>query len=172
MQTASKAYPGKLFLKKALLAGLLAGTLDAIAAIINYYAVTGKSPVIVFEYIASGVFGKQAYTDGAPYAIFGLLFHFLIAMIFAVFYFWIYPTTTFLQKNSLASAILYGIFIWLVMNLLIVPLFISHTWTFHVTKVLLAMFILIVCIGIPVSFLASSFYKKNRYGKAYDQTGI
>ncbi len=39
---------------------LLAGTLDAIGAIINYLVVYGKNPVRIFYYIASGVFGKEA----------------------------------------------------------------------------------------------------------------
>jgi len=164
LQTASKKSHNNLLFRNILLAGLLAGTLDAAAAIINYYVATGKNPVIIFEYIASGVFGKRAYSGMQSYALFGLLFHFLIAIIFAAFYFWLYPKIKFLQNNRLASAVLYGIFVWLVMNLLIVPLTITHTWTFNIAKALLAVLILVVCVGIPVSFTAASFYKKARNG--------
>jgi hypothetical protein len=154
----------KLF-QRILLAGIIAGALDAAAAIIDYYIKTGKNPVIIFVYIASGVFGKQVFGGSQSIAIFGVLFHFLIAILFSAFYFWIYPGIKFLHKNKLTSAVIYGIFIWLVMNLLVVPLSITHTWTFHITDVLKAMLILIVCVGMPVTFMASSYYRKKMSGR-------
>lgn len=156
MQTSSK----RLLFQRILLAGVVAGTLDAAAAIIDYYVETGKNPVIIFVFIASGVFGKGAFQGSQSIAIFGVLFHFLIAIIFSAFYFWIYPKIKFLHLNRLTNAVLYGIFVWLVMNLLVVPLTITHAWTFHIMKALLAALILMVCIGMPISFMATSFYKK------------
>ena len=157
MQTSS----GKLLFRNILLAGIVAGALDATAAIIDYYIETGKNPVIIFVYIASGVFGKRVFQGSQSIAIFGLLFHFLIAIIFSAFYFWIYPKLKLLHVNRLTSAVLYGIFVWLVMNLVVVPLSITHTFTFHFMKALLAVIILIICIGLPISFRAASFYRKN-----------
>ena len=158
MQTSPKTNTGKF--KTILLTGLLAGTLDALAAIINFYEATGKNPLIVFVFIASGVLGNQAYSDGQSIALLGLLFHYIIAIIFSAFYFLMYPKLKFLHWNKINSAILYGIFVWIVMNLAVVPLTITHTLTFHIMKALLAVAILIICIGIPISFIASSFYNK------------
>ena len=160
MQTSPKTYSNKLLFQRILLAGVVAGALDAVAAIIDYYVETGKNPVIIFVYIASGVFGKQAFSGSQSIAIFGVLFHFLIAIIFSAFYFWIYPVVQFLHSNKVISAVIYGIFVWLVMNLLVVPLSITHTWTFKLMNVFKAVAILIVCVGIPVSFTATSFYRK------------
>ena len=159
MQTSPKTNTGKLF-KTILLTGLLAGTLDALAAIINYYVATGKNPTIIFIYIASGVVGKQVYSYGQSIALLGLFFHYCFAIIFSAFYFLMYPKLKFLHWNKINSAILYGIFVWIVMNLAVVPLTITHTLTFHIMKALLAVAILIICIGIPISFIASSFYNK------------
>jgi uncharacterized membrane protein YagU involved in acid resistance len=159
LQTSPKTNTGKLF-KTVLLTGLLAGTLDALAAIINFYVATGKNPTIIFIYIASGVVGKQAYSYGQSIAFLGLLFHYCFAIIFSAFYFLMYPKLKFLHWNKINSAILYGIFVWIVMNLAVVPLTITHTLTFHIMKALLAVAILIICIGIPISFIASSFYNK------------
>jgi hypothetical protein len=161
LQTSSKTYSNKLLFRNILLAGIVAGTLDALAAIINYYVATGKNPVRIFVFIASGVFGKKAYSWGQSIAIFGVLFHFLIAIIFSAFYFWISPKIKFLHKNKLIDAFLYGIFVWLVMNLVIVPLSNTPVLPFHIVDALLALLILIACVGTPVSFMASSFYRKN-----------
>jgi hypothetical protein len=166
LQTSLKTYSNTLLFQRILLAGVVAGTLDAAAAIIDYYIETAKNPVIIFVFIASGVFGKQAFLGSQYIAIFGVLFHFLIAIIFSAFYFWVYPKIKFLHANRQASAVVYGIFVWLVMNLLVVPLTITHTWTFHIGKALLAALILIVCIGMPITFMANAFYKKFGMGKS------
>ena len=165
MQTSSKTHSGKSLFKTILLAGVIAGALDAAAAIIDFYIATGNGPVRIFVYIASGVFGKENGMSTQSMAIFGVLFHFLIAIIFSAFYFWIYPAIQFLHRNKLIDAFLYGIFIWLVMNLLVVPLSITHIWTFQLMKVLKSAIILIVCVGIPVTFMADSFYRKRVINK-------
>ncbi|MEO8765148.1 MAG: hypothetical protein ABI416_12710 [Ginsengibacter sp.] len=103
---AAKYYSNILLFRNIFFAGVLAGTLDAAAAISNYHIDTGKKPVIIFEYIASGIFGKQAYSGAQSYAISGLIFHYLFAVIFAAFYFWIYPKIKLFQKSRLAGAFL------------------------------------------------------------------
>jgi hypothetical protein len=159
LQTASVNYPRKLF-KAILVTGLLAGTLDALAAIINFYIATGKNPITVFVYIASGAVGKQAYADSKTIALLGLFFHYCFAIIFSAFYFLMYPRLKFLRWNKINAAVIYGIFVWLVMNLVVVPLSRTTRLPFHISNALLAVIILIVCIGIPVSFAASSFYNR------------
>jgi uncharacterized membrane protein YagU involved in acid resistance len=159
LQSSSKKKRGKL-IKYIILTGLLAGTLDAVAAIIKYYITTGKNPVIIFIYIASGVLGKQAYSLDHSIAFLGLLFHYCFATIFSSFYFLIFPKLIFLHWNKLNGAIVYGIFVWLIMNLIVVPLSRTPPLPFHIMNALLAAFILIICIGIPVCFIASSFYNK------------
>jgi hypothetical protein len=57
-------------------AGLLVGTLDKLSAIVNFKIATGKDPVLIFQYIASGVFGKEAYI-GSLMPVLGLIFHFI-----------------------------------------------------------------------------------------------
>src|SRR5664279_2245551 len=126
------AYPGRLLFQKILLAGFVAGTLDALAAIINYYITTGKNPVIVFVFIASGILDKAAYSMPQSIAIVGLLLHFIIATIFSAFYFLVYPRVQFLRANKFVSAFLYGIFVWLVMNLVVVPLSLTPALPFHI----------------------------------------
>lgn len=146
--------------KTILLAGIVAGFLDALAAIINYYIVTGKSPVVVFNFIASGVFGPDAFTGGLAMAFIGLLFHFMVATIFAAFYFLIYPVVQKISTNRFTNGVVYAIFVWLVMNRVVVPLSNAPTQGFHWHKALLAAGILVVCIGLPISYIVSSYYSR------------
>ncbi len=74
----------KSFIPSVLKAGFIVGTLDILAAFINYYINTGKSPEPVLKFIASGVFGKSAFTIGNEMLAWGLLFHYGIAFIFTI----------------------------------------------------------------------------------------
>ncbi|WP_316785515.1 hypothetical protein [Pedobacter frigiditerrae] len=138
-------------------AGLLAGTLDIIAAFLNFYYKTGKNPTIVLKYIASAIFGKEAMAGGIEMILTGLLLHFIIAFIFTLFFSVIYKMLWSWLKNIILIAILYGIFVWIVMNLAIVPLSkasqIPFSWSGLITNII----ILIVCIGLPLSYL----FRKN-----------
>ena len=78
----------KNLLKAILITGLIAGTLDAAAASIQYCINRNDNPAKVFRVIAGAVFKKEA-TTGELYswASVGLLLHYLIAMIWTVLFF-------------------------------------------------------------------------------------
>ena len=143
------------------LIGLLVGSLDITAACIQVYIMRGTSPEIVLRYIASGAFGKAAFSGGWGMPMAGLLFHFIIAYSFTTLFFLLYPSLKIMSKSVVATAIVYGIFIFVVMNLLIVPLTKIPASTFHLDKALMATAILIVAIGLPLSFFARKFYPKD-----------
>ena len=140
-------------------AGLIAGTLDAAGAIILFLAKGGQNPLRIFQYIASAVFGKKAYSPGLEFAWWGILFHFIIAYAFTCLFFFLYPRIKILAKNTAVAGILYGIFIWLVMNLIIVPLTNARKFPFDIGQALLGVVILILAIGLPVAFMARRFYQ-------------
>jgi len=145
------------------LTGLIAGTMDILVAIIVYTVILQKTtPIKLLQSIASGVFKNEAYEGGAQMAWYGLGFHYLIATTFALFYFLIYPYLPLFRKYALISGILYGIFVWAVMNLIVLPTVFSNlpekTLDF---QLLLAVLILIFCIGLPIAFLAKKYYSLN-----------
>src|SRR5438270_1743104 len=153
MQPSKKLFP--LIVRTALLVGLL----DITGATIHFLLRTKRNPLLIFEYIASSVLGIQAYLGSWWMIVLGLLFHFLIAFFFTVFFFLIYPKISLLSWNHLFTAILYGIFIWMVMNLLILPLTKVTKPPFILLQSLIGLAILIVAIGIPLSFIADRYYK-------------
>jgi ribose/xylose/arabinose/galactoside ABC-type transport system permease subunit len=144
-----------------LLTGLLVGILDITAAMIKFYIDTGKGPAPIFKYIASGVFGNEAFAGGTLMVASGVIFHFIIALIFTTILFILYPTLSRWLKNKFLIGILYGIVIWLVMNRLVLPL--SGTPTpksFDIKQAVIGALILIFMIGIPASIIAHKYYSK------------
>ncbi len=151
-----------LFSAKTIKAAILVGTLDIVAASIQFYLKTNKGPAPIFKFIASGIFGKKAFTSGNIMILFGLLFHFFIAFIFTVFFFWISDKIPAILKLKLVTGILYGVFIWTIMNLLVLPISNVHRSSFNFTNAIIGILILIICIGIPLSFIASTQTKATK----------
>lgn len=136
-------------------AGLLAGTLDVLAAI---FLLAKGNAVGTLKFIASGVFGKAAFSGGYGMVALGAVFHYFIATSFAAGYFWAYPHLPFLQKNRWLSGVLYGVFVWTVMNLVVVPMSKAPQSSLAWDSALKNMAILVVCIGLPIAWLADQFY--------------
>lgn len=142
-----------LTLKRILLAGLLAGSLDITGACLQYFLRTGKGPAGVLKFVASGLFGKDAFTGGTPMIVAGLIIHFLIAMTFAVLFFFLVRSIPLLSANRLVTGLVYGVFVWAVMNLLVWPLIKVPPRVPDLSRDLQAMGILILCIGMPLAFV-------------------
>lgn len=148
----------KKLIRSVILAGLLAGTMDITAAIIQTTA-GGGDIIRLFHYIASGVLGKVAFDGGYVVAMMGLILHYVIAMSWTILYFLIYPKISFLRRNWMLSAILYGAFVWLMMNRVVIPLSNVSPFPFKLARAALAMAILMVCIGGPVAYLAKRHFE-------------
>jgi hypothetical protein len=147
--------------KAILVAGLIVGTLDAMAASIQTLQ-AGGTLTKLWQYVASGAFGKPAFSGGLTMVAYGLLFHYLIAFSFTVFFFALYPRLSVLAKNRLVTGVLYGIFVWAVMNLIVVRQSAIGPGPINPTKAALAAAILIVCMGLPLSYLAARHYGRNK----------
>lgn len=141
-------------------AGLLVGTLDLTAAIIQTL-IYGNNPVKMFQFIASGVFGKAALTGGAGYAVSGVLFHYCIAMLWTILFFYLYPKLRIASANRVVTGIVYGFFIWLVMSRLVLPLSATPAFPFKLKSALIAMGILMLAIGLPLSFIAYHYCRRS-----------
>jgi hypothetical protein len=138
------------------LAWLVAGTLDITAAVIQTL-INGRDPVMMLKFIASGVFGSASLSGGTGYAVMGLLFHYVIAGIWTWFFFFLYAQVKFLQKNVWLTAVTYGVFVWFVMNRIVLPLSNTPAIPFTVRGALISAAILIAAIGTPLSFMARRY---------------
>ena len=140
---------------------LLAGTLDITAAMTNFAVSSGRNPLQVLPYVASGVFGKAAFNGSPTMLVWGLVFHFGIALAFTVFYFWLYLRLAWLGRHPVLGGLLYGIAVWLVMNRVVVPLSQVPVGPFNLTQALINAGILMLCIGLPISLLAHRYYRRH-----------
>jgi hypothetical protein len=141
-----------------LVAGLLVGTFDILAAFTSFFLSTGKNPLLILKAIASGLLGPAAFAGGGGTLLLGLGLHFCIALAFTAFFFWLYPRVGFLARNKVTAAVLYGVFIWVVMNLLVLPLSLVAARPFQPLPALREGLILVGMIGVPLAFLAGRHF--------------
>lgn len=144
MNTASRAI---------LAGGLVAGTMDLTSAFISYGWNVPRG-------IAAGLLGPGARQGGTGVYILGILLHFTIAMGAAVVYYLASRKLSFLAVNWIVCGIFFGVAVFLVMNLIVLPLSALHfkgpyQWRGQVQGLLVHM----VCIGLPIAFSVRRFSK-------------
>ena len=138
-----------------LFAGLIVGTLDILSAMVYFTIVTHGQPISrLLAYVGSGVFGKAAFSGDPAMPWWGLLFHYCIALTWTLIFFLVYPKIPALRRYPVATGLAYGVIVWCIMNLIVVPM--SHVphGPMRLTSALINMAILMVMIGLPLSLIA------------------
>lgn len=108
--------------------GLACGILDITQACVAWGIQNHLSPVRIFQSVASGLLGPKSFQGGAQTAALGLFLHFLIAFIWAVIYYVASRQIGFLTARPVIAGLLYGEFVWVMMNCVVVPLSAIHRW--------------------------------------------
>lgn len=144
------------------LAAFLAGLLDLVLAIIVYSVFLDKTTAVkILQSVASGAFGKAAYEGGIKMAALGIVFHFAISLMFTLFYFFIYPRLAFLRQHGVISGMVYGIFIWMVMNLIVLPIAFSGMLPMEPGATMIGISIIILGVGLPISLIAHFYFTRS-----------
>jgi len=118
---ANRLKTGKEFIRAVALGGLASGTLDAVDGVVAF-GFYGMNPIQVLQFIASGAFGPSAFAGGLLMATAGAVFHFAIAFVAAAVYAAGARVAPMLRRNWVIAGLLYGAWVWLFMNLVILPL--------------------------------------------------
>jgi hypothetical protein len=133
------------------LGGTLAGVLDILAAFLMSWP--RVAPVRVLQYIASGALGPAAFRGGLATAAAGLAFHFVIAFGAAAAYVTASHRWPLLRTRPVACGIAYGVVVYAVMQLVVLPLSrvdrATPTWSSILTMVAIH----IVCVGLPIALV-------------------
>ena len=154
------------FFASALTAGLVAGILDITAACIHAYLRNGTTPEQVLRGIAGGAFGKEAAANGNMMILWGLLFHFLIAISFTFFFFLLAKMAPSLVTYPIIIAIIYGAFVWAFMRYVVL----NYISTIKIGPIvgqekiinaIIGAVILMICIGLTDALLAKRYLKTN-----------
>src|SRR6266567_2680935 len=137
-----------------LVGGALAGTLDMISAIISF---GWDSP----RAIASGLLGSRAFSGGVGTWILGFFLHYVIAFSAAAIYCLTSRKLSFLRDHFIVCGLFYGIAVYLVMNLIVLPLSAVpfKVGPFTVSTLRHDLLIQMLIIGLPISFSAWKFSK-------------
>ncbi|HVF72382.1 MAG TPA: hypothetical protein VM940_12310 [Chthoniobacterales bacterium] len=135
--------------------GLIVGAMDITAACIQAMA-RGATPARLLQFVASGLIGARAFQGGTAAAALGLALHFVIAFgVVGVFYL-ASRQLVVLRRWPVTSGVLYGLVVFAVMNLLVLPLSSAkprHSLTGDLIQIGIHMFV----IGLPTSLLLRRF---------------
>ena len=105
-----------------LIGGLILGTTDLLFASSFWGIGYGVSPIRVMQSVARGVLGKSSFDGGVPTALLGVLLHYTIAVSMAVAYYLVSRRVGALTRQPIAFGVAYGVLLYLIMNLVVLPL--------------------------------------------------
>jgi len=129
-----------------LVGGIIAGTLDALAAFYLYGRGMPRG-------IASGLLGRSELAGGTAVWILGLALHFFIALSAAGVYYAASRKLKFLTESPLVCGLFYGIAVFLVMNLIVLPLSALHfRGPFQYLGLVHGILIHMFFIGLPIAW--------------------
>ena len=154
----------KSFFTSALTAGLIAGSLDIVAACIQAYLKNDTPPMQVLRGVASGAFDPKTFSSPALLALCGLLIHFFIAISFTFFFFFLAKRFPSLVNYPIPIGIIYGLFVWATMRFIILP-YVSRlnpkpiVGQEAIKNAAIAAGIIVVCVGIPVALFARKYVR-------------
>jgi hypothetical protein len=156
-----KSIKMSLLFKRVLFTGLLAGTLDISYAYIDVYVRSGRFATKMFQYIAGGALGlKTSMAGGVPVILLGAFFHYFIAFSFTLFFFLLYRKSKISAVNIYLLALLYGIFIWCVMTLVVLPLSALPSRLINWLKGGFDALMFGVTFGLPLVFSARAYFSR------------
>ncbi len=131
--------------------GLIVGAMDITSAIVITLS-RGGTITRLFQFIASGLLGPQAFQGGTSVVVLGLALHFLIAFTLVAVFYLLSRRMDLLRKRAVVSGIIYGLVVYAVMNLVVLPLSAArprHSLSGDLIQIGIHMFI----IGLPTALL-------------------
>jgi uncharacterized membrane protein YagU involved in acid resistance len=87
-----------------------------------FFGFRGVAPILIFQSIASGLLGPASYEGGSATAVLGGVLHFFIAFMIVAVYFVASRRWPALARRPLRYGPLYGMLVYLTMNLVVIPL--------------------------------------------------
>lgn len=142
--------------------GIVAGTLDAIAGVIVYYIWFQFNPFQVLQFIASGIHGPTAINSGIPMIFAGMIYHYFIAFVVAIIYFFAYPKIGLLREYKIISGLLFGLGVWLIMNLIVLPNSNIPKGSFDAGLAAVGILWHMVLVGLPIALITAKHYEPKK----------
>jgi hypothetical protein len=133
--------------------GSIAGACDITYAIV-FSAFRGVAPARILQSVASGLLGAAAYTGGARTAALGLFLHFFIACSWAAIFYAASRRVSALMRHAVISGLLFGVLVYAVMNLLVLPLSAyPRKLTFPPVVLITGLLVHMLLVGLPIALM-------------------
>lgn len=142
--------------KTIMIGGLIVGIMDCLAATINS-AFNGVTFTQVWQYVASGILGKNSYQYGWKSVVLGLLIHFFIAFSVTAVYYLASLRFPFLIRQAVLCGALYGVAVYFFMGKIVAPLSAAARLPFSLSSMMIGILIHIFCVGLPAALIARWF---------------
>jgi hypothetical protein len=141
-------------LRTILTAGVVAGVLDIAYVFVVYGLWRGANSFKILQGIAGALIGREAAANGGlATATLGLAIHFCIALsVTAVFYALSRKLRFFVGQPWIAGP-LFGIALWLVMQLAVLPLTATPPKSFPPPQWWVVLIAHLVCVGLPIALI-------------------
>lgn len=132
---------------------LVVGGLDGLDALI-FFGLRGVAPGRIFQSIASGLLGRGAFQGGLSTITLGVALHFLIALIIVIVYYLVSRRFRMLTDYPVWCGVAYGIVVYAVMNLVVIPLSAAARGSPSLPVVLNGLAIHALGVGVPAALAA------------------
>jgi hypothetical protein len=109
-------------LRSIVLGGMFVFIIQAIDMWIVYTLIQKTPFVVSWQYIASGAVGMSAFEGGTATALAGVLFHFIFSFLIAGVFILAVDRIPFLRRYVIPVSLLYGFAVFIVMNMIVIPL--------------------------------------------------
>ena len=136
-----------------LLGTLTVGSLDGLDAIV-FFGLRGVNPGRLFQGIASGLLGPAAFRAGPSTVALGVFLHYFIAFGIVITYHFVSRRAPALIRRPLVYGPLYGVLVYLIMNLLVIPLSALTRSPLSLPLVANGLFIHMAGVGLPAALFA------------------
>jgi hypothetical protein len=131
-----------------LVGGLIVGVLDLIYAVAVY---SPEKPILIPQFIASGVLGMAAFSGGLQTAMLGVVLHFAIAFGAAAVYYLASRKFTILVRQAYLCGLLFGVFVYTFMHVVVVPLSATPKGPTHLVYQAFELIEHCFCVGLPIA---------------------
>lgn len=139
----------------ALAAGMVAAVVEMIPVLTIQGLMLHVPPLRIFQSIASGVLGRDAYAGGMGTAVLGAALHIVISLIAALIFVLAAARWRVLLRRPVLSGLVFGVFAFIVMSWIVVPLSaVAFKQNFNPVLMAMSLAIHMIFFGLPISLTA------------------
>jgi uncharacterized membrane protein YagU involved in acid resistance len=132
--------------------GLLAATLDIVYACVFWAIQASVPPGRILQSVAAGLLGESSFRGGSGTAAFGLLLHYLIALVMASAYYAIARQWPQIRRRWIVAGLAYGLLLYLTMQFVVVPLSRAGSPPQDTLWITLSVVVHAVLVGMPIAY--------------------